>query len=323
MTEKLSEEFKEALVRADDNMPSLEDDREDAVNVPLPGYDQITDREVNKSVKDIFKGFDPSSTTAVFASDDALATYAQNTMNDIMDMRKKADASQMLYRGAMLARFWYLGKTIGNALDNGDYGANVIQKLMASLGKSQSYIYQIRQVAAKIELVDCYLLGMRGIESSDLRKLAYVRDDTLRKQLITSYINAIKDGDDVAKIDKARRELKAALLADRNADAIDVGTSDPNNGGTEIEVTPEWNDAIQTIRKWHKLAKPQADATLCNDSVAALGNFYLSRDTPDAAARLAELKMAAEDTAAALRDAKQNIEQIIVELDSLAGVELS
>lgn len=323
MTEKLSDEMQTAMVCANEDMPPLDDDMEDAVNVPLPGYDQVTDKEVNKSVKDIFKGFDPASTTAVFADDDALATYAQNTMNDILEMRKKVDGSQMLYKGAMLARFWYLGKTIGNALDNGNYGANVIQKLMVSLGKSQSYIYQIRRVADKIALVDCYLLGMRGLESSDLRKLAYVREDTLRKQLITSYIESIKDGDNVGKIDKARRELKAALLADRNADAIDVGTSDPNNGGTEIEVTPEWNDAIQTIRKWHKLAKPQTDETMCNNSVAALGNFYLPKDTPDAEARLAELKMAAEDTAAALRIAKQNIEQIITELDSLAGVALS
>lgn len=305
------------------NLPAINEESDDVIGIPLPGYDDTTEKSVVKSVKDIFKGFDPATSTGQFQNSDALAAYAKNTMTDIDEMRKRSDATQLLAKAASLARFWYLGQTINAALSEGAYGDNVIQKLTQALGHAQTYIYEIRNVAIRLSLVDVYLLGMRGLERSDLRRLAAIKDDKMRDTLIKAYINEITNSADRDKMDRARKQLKTALASSKNADAIDIGTSDPNNGGSEVEVTPEWSDAINAIRKWAKMAKAIADETTTNNSVAALANFYLSASVPDAAQRLAELKAAAADTRGLLAEAKKNIEAVIVEIDSLDGVELS
>ena len=326
MTEQsnpIPEDTAAAVAVVDSNLPALDDEREDIAGIALPGYDITSEKEVTKTVQRVFKGFDPASVTAQFADGDAFVDYAKRSMTDIIEARRTSDATQLLARGASLARFWYLGKTIDTALSGGGYGANVIQRLTTELGKSQSYVYQIKQVAVKLTLVDCYLLGMRGLESSDLRKLAYVKDDKLRRQLIESYISAITDTGDTAKMEKARKALKAAILADRQADAIQLGASDPNNGGSEVEVSEEWAAAMSTIRSWNKATKQLVNETHVNESIAALANFYLDEDVPDAQRRLDELKMAAEDTRVQLDAAKKAIDDIIKELDSLSGVELN
>ena len=299
------------------------DEQDDIAGVALPGYDETTEKSVIKGIRDVFKGFDPATSVGQFQNEDALAEYARNTITDINEMRKVSDATQLLHKAAAAARFWYLGQTIDSALKEGAYGSNVIKKLTDALGHSQTYIYEIRNVGIRLSLIDCYLLGMRGLERSDLRKLASVRDDNMRKKLVMAYVEAIKTSADKAKMESARKQLKNGLNAYKNTDAIDLESSDPNNGGTEIEVSPEWTEAMSVIRKWSKMMKPAGEDNTIFKSTAALGNFYLDASVPDAERRLAELKEAAEETALQLRAAKTGIDAILVELDSISGVELN
>lgn len=290
--------------------------------IALPGYDSVSDQKVLKSVRDIFKGFDYDSSGIKFADMDQLAVYTQDTMEDIRRVRKTAVASQLCQKAAIMARFWYLGATIDKALQNGDYGTGAVNKLAAALHKSIPYIYQIRAVATRLTAVDCYLLGMRDLDSTHLRKLAQVKDDATRRSIIAAFIDMVKDTSDSAKVEQAKKQLVSALNADQQSNAIDVGTSDPLNGGSEVAVTPEWQAAMRCMDDWSRmLRKPSGDEPieeLCN----ALAEFFITDRVPDAQLHLQELKDKATALKALMQAVKNNLDDAIQELDSVcaAGV---
>lgn len=295
-----------------------------AAVIALPGYDAMTDQKVIKSVKSLFNGFEyDADAGGRFETTEQLATYTQNTMEDIKRVRKSSEATDLVNKAAIMARFWYLGSTINDALVKGNYGTGAVNKLATALRKSIPYIYQIRAVATKLTAVDCYLLGMRGLDSTHLRKLAQVKDDSVRSGIISAFIEAYSDTSDPSKIDKAKKQLVSAVNANQNISAEELGTSDPLNGGTDVLVSDEWHAAMRAMNEWTRmLKKPSSEAptdALCN----ALADFYLKETVPDAEERLAEIKECAVALKALMQAVTNNLADAIKELDGLEDVELT
>ena len=328
MTEN-TEESGELLPVVDDQeegLMSAEDMQETAVSVKLPGFTDITDKQVLKSVRDVFKGFEPDAGTSVrFQELDTLAKYAKNSLDAIDDINRTAKANQLCYEAAALARFWYLGQTINKALKDGQYGKNVAQQLGARLGFGQAYVYQIRAVAERLTVTDCYLLGFRGVTSTDLRKLAQVKDDAVRRNLIDAFIEVYSNTGDTQVCENAQKGFKAGInAATKNASTKDVAamTSDPMNGGSEIKVSVEYTETMKFLTSVGKHAKALAEDQLSEDAVRAFDYFNLSPDVPDADKHLEEIHTKAEELEKRLRLVVENCNAMIESLVVLKGVEL-
>lgn len=292
--------------------------------VNLPGYEEVTEQKVLMSVKRLFKGFDGGTASELkFESVDGLSTYTENTMSEIRRVRQDAESSDLMNKAAVMSRFWYLGTTVDTALKNGGYGTNAINKLSTALRKSLTYLYQMRAVAVRLTVVDCYLLGMRGLDTTHLRHLAQIKDDNTRKGLMKAFVDSIRDTSDKTAMDKAKRAFVVALRASSSVSDTALNTSDPFNGGSDVLVSPEWNDLMQNIKAWaHFLARP-SDTRKAEAICRALADFYLKETAPDAEIRLAEVKEHAETLRALAKAAKDNLEEILKELDSMLETELT
>ena len=317
----------EAMVVRQDEAIAAIDENEDAnmtAVLKLPGYDSMTPTQVAKGVKDVFKGFDQANAGgSTFADTAALADYAARTMEDIKKADSAATKSMVLFKAAALARFWYLGQTVNQALSNGQYGTGAVNKLATQLGKKVTYIYQLRAVATRLTVVDCYLLGLRMLDTTHLRKLSQVKDDAIRRGIIETFIAAVPDSSDKERYEAARAQLISALNAKQVETIDDVGTSDPLNGGTDTSVSPEYDAVIKQMVDWSKmLHKPSLEGPI-EELCSALDNFFLSADVPDAEKRLATVKDTATAMKALMQSVKNNLDDAIRSLDSVMAVELN
>lgn len=324
MTEDAKKEGQELEA---DGMFTVWSDNEDPSLAPvvnLPGYEETTEQKVLLSVKKLFKGFEGKSAAELkFESVDGLSTYTENTMSEIRRVRQDAESSDLLNKAAVMSRFWYLGTTVDTALKNGGYGTNAINKLSTALRKSLTYLYQMRAVAVRLTVVDCYLLGMRGLDTTHLRQLAQVKDDATRKGLMKAFVDSIRDTSDKAAMDRAKKAFVAALRSAGSLSEEALNTSDPFNGGSDVQVSPEWNDLMQNIELWTRLLKKPSDTKKTEAICNALADFYLKETAPDAEIRLSEVKEHAETLKAMVKATKDNLEDILKELDSMLETELT
>ena len=304
------------------------DDAEDSSLVPviqIPTYKDTSDKEVMHSVKSIFKSFEPPGTKGAspFKDVDALAQYTMDVMDRIREAREQADGRQMLIRAATLARFWYLGQTIDTELAKGTYGTSAAQKLATAIKKSVPYLYQIRAVAQKLTVTDCYLLGLRGLDTTVLRKLAQVKDDNLRTSIIHAFIDAIGDTSDENRMAQAKKQLKAAINSACGATESDVTTSDPNNGGTEIQVSQEYtktmkelNGALQILRK---LSNEEEIENMCK----TLDDFFITDSVPDAEKRLQDIWAKVDEIEKLVPTSIANLKDILEHAKDLKNVDVT
>ena len=291
--------------------------------IALPTYDDLTDAKVLGNVKDIFKGFDYDINENMgkkFVDTSAIADYVHNAMEDIRTIRYRAEASALLQKGAAMARFWYIGDSMHKALTQGDYGTSAYNKLATEMKKSVPYIYQIRAVATKLTVTDCYLLGVRGCDSTTLRKLAQIKDDTMRISIVKAFIELIKDTGDRDKMEQARKQLIAAINMDQKRDFIDVSTSDPSQGGGDVEVTTEYQAIMKQLTQWQKMLKKPIDGDICDEFYNALEEFYIGENTPDAELHLERVKEEAQKTKAIMEAAITVLKDNIAQIESLSGV---
>lgn len=202
MTDNETETF-DLELQQEQQVTVIEDtEQEDSMLVEgilLPTYEDLTEQNVLKNVREVFHGFSFDSTENFgkrFQDINQLAQYVEASSTDIKACRRKAETADLLQRAAAMARFWYLGTVLDRALKQGSYGTSASGKLASLLGKAVSYIYQIRAVAERLTVTDCYLLGMRGCDSTTLRQLAQIRDDATRSAVIKAFIDSFVDTSD-------------------------------------------------------------------------------------------------------------------------------
>ncbi len=291
----------------------------------LPTYDDMTDQKVLKNVRDIFKGFSFDSTDnygVKFKDTEQLAEYVQASMEDITTCRSKAEASELIQRSASMARFWYMGAVLDKALTEGAYGTAASNKLAVALKKSVPYIYQIRAVATKLTVTDCYLLGMRGCDSTILRKLAQIKDDEIRKGIIKAFIEMYINTADRNQLLAARKALVNAINADQKTDFIEVSTSDPVAGGSNILVSPEYQAVVSELNSWTKMLKKASQEATITKFCNATASFYLTKEAPDAEKHMEEVKTFAETVRQLIATVKANLADAESELQSLQATEV-
>lgn len=330
MTENTEESGELLPVDNEQEMALAEiDDAQDpqlAVTINLPTFTDVTDKKVLKDVRDVFKGFEPDTGTSVrFQEIGTLAQYTKNSMSAIVDVQIRAEECQLCYNAAAMARFWYLGQTIEKALKEGKYGDKAVKKLAAQAGFAESYIYQIKDVAKRLTVTDCYLLGFRKIDSTQLRKLAQIKDDAVRRSIIDAFVENYKSTADAAACESARASLKAAVnsaLEHAKTKDVDAMTSDPMNGGSEIKVSVAYTETMKFLASVGKNAKALAEDKLSEDAVRAFDYFNLSPEVPDADKHLEEVHTKAEELEKRLRQVVENCQAMIESLVVLKGVEL-
>jgi len=330
MTQEIEEREELALETVSDADVTMVNDVEESsmvATISFPGYDELDDRKVLRSVQDVFKKFDYGDTTNIsnqFKDTDSLAVYAKNTMADIRAVRSKADINQLVHQAAAMSRFWYLGDTIDKALKAGSYGANAAHKLAVAWNMSDPYIYQIRAVATRLTPVDCYLLGIRGLDSTHLRKLAQVQDDATRKAIITTFVSACHDTSDPTKIMQAKKLFIAAINIKKALSTIDATTTNPDGDKVNDEDLPqEYVAVLNQISQWGKKLKKVMDEHSLEELFNASGNFYMPASAQDAETRLNDVKEAAESLKRVCMNTRNELDDIIREMDSLALVELN
>lgn len=309
-----------------DNAP-VEDAEPTSISpvITLPDYDDMTEQKVMAGVKDVFKGFDhnPIEVASQLKDEKALAAYAERTIDDIKEVRRSTDMQSMRHRAAALARFWYLGLTLDKALSDNEYGVNAANRLAAAMKVSIPYIYQIRAVSTKLTSVDCYLLGMRGLDTTHLRKLSRVKDEQVRHLMLTTFIRDTPDTSDAARLEQARKRFIAAVNTQQNLTAEDLVATDPLNGGSEVHVSPEYQRVMDAVANWQRMLRKPALEGPIEEACAALADFYLTDDIPEAAERLAEVKQACELTRNLVHKVKSNLDDLLRELECMQTVELT
>jgi len=309
----LAEEKPMALVEQED--ASL------ASNIALPAYKDVDDGKVARSVKDVFKGFS-TATDIKFNTVDDLGNYVEQAMSSIKEARQTSEAADLCNRAAAMARVWYLGATIDKSLTSSNYGANASQRLATKLHRSVPWIYQIRAVSTKLSVVDCYLLGVRGLGSKHLCRLAQVKDDATRRGIIDTFVSMVKTSDPV-QMEEARKAFVTAVNNDQKKNTLDMESTDPYNGGTAELVSPEYSQLIKAINTWSGWLKKPAAETNIEELCRAASDFFLPASLPDAQSRLDEVKGAALELRALMTTVKNNLEDAIRDLGELQNVELN
>lgn len=321
-------ENKEQLVQVESADTALECITEDPAlyaGMTLPTMDDITDQIVYKSVKDVCRGFsfDPNEMMdKKFQDIDQIANYVLATEEDIRTICHEAEANDRLKHAAAIARFWYMAYSIDKALKEGDYGTGASTKIAAKLHKSIPMVYSIRQVGNRLTASECYLLGMRKISSTTLRRLAALDDEDHRKGLINAFINAYSDTQDMEACEKAKKQFIAAINMKLDPKFLETATSDPVAGGSTVEVSELYTNIMQSFGTLEKVLKKLNGETFiesfCNNCV----DFSITDSVPDAEEHVETVKDAASRLKTMCLAAKNNLDDAIRELDSISGVEV-
>lgn len=299
-----------------------------ADSIALPGFDdfgeeEAAEKKVVLNIRNVFKGFDFNSKddfAGRFDTVESLAEYAKNARDDIRDASTKSIASSLLTKAACIGRFWCVGKTLDEALQNASYGTKTNEQLANHLGTSLGYIYKWRSVAKKISLSKAYLLGVRGVEQTTLVNLAYnISDDEQRDCLINGFIGAVVDGaDDTTRL-TALKALKDAIkdLQHNNQNALEISTSDPVALDPELDTTPEVAAMKKMLKSMKKTYAKVSDEALFDSFTAACDNFFITDKEPDCDEQLDNIKAEAEELKKKLTAAVNMTRDAITQLDSI------
>lgn len=291
----------------------------------FPTYEDLTDQKVLKNVRDVFKGFDYDPTESMgrrFTDVDSLTEYVQRSMDDIKSVRHRAEASEMLQRAAAIARFWYLGDSLDRALEEGSYGTGASNKLAAQLKVSVPYIYQIRAVSRKLTVTDCYLLGVRGCDSTMLRKLAQIKEDARRAAIIKLFVDTFKDTYDKEAMDAARKALTQAIDNENSVSPLQLNES--GDGGALVgdsDNPPQFDAAINLLQQWQKSMKKLAAENFAEKTCEVFSNFYLTTATENADALMKDITAEGSRTHALIQSAIANLEDICEAIHGMMAVE--
>lgn len=328
MAEEFENKEDTQVVVAEQYDASLESNAEDPslyAGMTLPTMDDINDQIVYKSVKDVCRGFsfDPNEMMdKKFRDIDQIANYVLATEEDIRNMCHEAEANDRLKHAAAIARFWYMAYSIDKALKEGDYGTGSSTKIAAKLHKSIPMVYSIRQVGSRLTATECYLLGLRKISSTTLRRLAALEDADHRKGLINAFVNAYSDTQDMETCEKAKKQFIAAVNMGLDPKFLETSTSDPVAGGSAIEVSELYTEIMKRFGELERPLKKINGEVFIEAFCKACGDFSMTDSVPDAEEHVADVKAAAERLKTMCLAAKNNLDDAIRELDSISGVEV-
>lgn len=309
----------------------IEDDNVDPVmnakGVELPGLSDLSEARVLKSIREVFRGFDFSCDEDFgrrFSSVESLGKFANESIAEITSANKSSNARALLSRGACVARYWFVCLIINKTLRSANYGTKGYEQLAAEMGYNRSYIYKLEKIATNLTLTQAYLLGIRGADITTLRKLANdVQDEDMRNAIISTFIDSVPDGGDEVMRQNALKALKNAIAASQNQDPLMLQNTDPETGGSDIDVTEEYAELKNVVGTLYRKFKPVSDERLYEKLNNAAESFYLMDDVPDAEEHLATMKASLEELRAKLQATVNFAHDALQQIESLSNMSLT
>ena len=327
----MAEELQEQTELQVYNPQELQLDEQDdlIVKIKLPTYADVTDDKVIRSIRDVFHGFTFNAADDFgkqFVDPDQLVEYIQQTVADINEHQKIGTVAKITNTSASLARFWVMGYIVDRAITQSTYGNGACQRIAKAINRSVPYVYQLRSVGTRLTLQDCFLLGMReGCNTTTLRRLAQIRDQDRCRQIITAFIDATQNTEDIINIERATKAFKQAILqALKPQNQLDEATTNPADVSEDLAslVSEEYatcaNALARVMKETKYLSIEDNIVQLCD----ALDNFYIMPSVPDAQSRLDELKAKAEEAQERLKTAMEYMGDFDDAIDRLLHVEV-
>ena len=258
--------------------------------VKLPTAEDITSQKVLQSVRGVFAGFNFSDNInfqSQFPDTESLAQYASDSLSDIRNLNETTERAHLRSAGAAMARFWYMARTMAKALREGNYGTNAAQRIATSMGVSVSYVYQIKLVGERLSEIDCYLLGVRGVDSTRLRKLATIKNDTTRQTLVNTFVDSYKCTGSRDEQEQYMVALSRAIASANASDSVELGTSLlPESTERQDDDYPEYRNLFKQVATWTSSLKKLAKEESVDALVGAAADFFIPSDFSDKAAAL-------------------------------------
>ena len=263
-----------------------EDDADDMPALTLPTFKDVNQDSVFKSVRAVFPGFTFDNTDTYqnkFEDSDAIATYMDKALQDINKSQVTGDIAQRTHNSASEGYFWAMCATFDRTLSSSDYGKGVYNTIAARLKKSVPYVYQLRAVAKRLTVEQCFLLGSRNCSQSTLRRLAQIKDDARRTLIINTFIEETHDTSNQQAMEKARKSFFAAISdALKNADYEMDATSAPEKVDEGPKVTVEFDALMSAFSNLKKVIKILGDETTMTNIADSMSKFYLMDNVPNA-----------------------------------------
>jgi hypothetical protein len=297
-------------------------------NVDLPTRDDTTITRVMQVLKQNFDNFsfDVNEDYAKkFNNLDDLISYTDRSFGDICKEREKTECFVRNRDGAAMARFWCACKVLSDvALSGKKYGDQAVKQYAAHRGISDSYLYQQINIARRLDIVDVFLLGTRGIETLYLRKLAGFKDDVTRQTIINSFLERY-----TSTVNKKDRDLaKKAFISAINASGKNTKNIDAANpivalaSSEDFVPTPETEGVLAAVGSVSGMLKKLSRPEIMHDLEQYGDNFFMLDNTPDAEKQLAKVKEKATELRDLCEKSKDNLEFALQKLDSLLAVQL-
>lgn len=294
----------------------------------LPAYEDITEKRVLDEMKKVFRGFSFSLDDNVeqsFKSVDQLGNFIKIGNEELVRADQNFKQEAIYKSGAIMARRWFFGYVLDRCLKKASYGSGAPEKIAKISGISIPYLYQYKKVGSNLTIKDAYILGIYDAGWELVRMLSTIDDEAYRTTLIKMYIDSIKDFDNVIVKERARGALKAAIEQIKS-DNTTIDSSDVKqlieNQNLEVEA-PEFWMAKNTLTKLNKVAIKLGKEDWYESMHNIFGDCFLMSDIFNAEGLRDDLKDTAENTIKNLEAAMQFIPDLIVELKSLANMELT
>ena len=324
-------ENQEALAPVADSeeVPATQFDDNDSIliqNISLPTVNDTTSKKVDDTLKAVFDNFsfdEKEDMSLKFASLDEIVDYSKRSMKDIREKQFKNEAQSRTKDAGILVRLWCLCKTWSDtAAQAKKYGAGSVQKLAASLGFSQSYMYSLITVGRKLTKEQVYLLGVRDVGSKVLRDIAAIKDDTVRNAVINDFCESWRDTANTKERDEAKRKLVTAIRIGNSKESFD-GDLTANPQPKDSGYTEEVDNILKALNTVKGIMDKLANKETTDTFKAYASNYFMLSTTEGAEVqhqKVMDLAKTVRDICAAAED---NFGTIIQELDSLLAAQIT
>lgn len=301
----------------------MEDAADDALFSPgisLPTYADVNDKKVLGSVKQIFRNFtyDKSDSYDYMQNADAIADYIRTTREEIAAVKCGSDKVNSMNNAAIAARFWYMSDIINKALNKGNPGDHVIDRLMEVMQPplKRSTLYAYRNVARTLTVEECWLLGSRGCQPAHLRQFASIKDDKVRRGVIKAFIEQYTDTSNLSLCEQVRKQLTAAQDS-RIQEAFDDELASNTDVPVLTDAPEEYDSCLKRLKAISRMTTQLANNDKFVEARDSCGMVYMPDTVLGAHEKVEALKDVADRIIANMDAVIDHLTALKPELQSL------
>ena len=300
-------------------------------SIGLPQYGAITEQRVVKEMQALFKGFSfdkDLKITEMFKTIDQIEVFAKEATSEINSAYIQCEMDEIMKSGAIAVRRWYFGWIVNKVLSEANYGEGVAKRIAASAGISEQYLYQYKDVGDRFDITDVYTLGIYKASWDMIRQLATIKDEGIRKTIISLYVDRIPDITDKVAIANASAAVLAAIQQLKSDQKQADKLLDVSNPKLLEQVANFEKDAPEYVEAYKVLTALRADLRKLvkqqrrENVMRACGDYFLMSDIINAEQRQLEIKAVAGEILEMLKTLEELIPLYHREVDSVMQSDL-